>query len=644
MTSTRSWDEPRGPAASRAGSSGPVRVVVLATALAALLHLAWFLFVANSGGDLAAQDAWADFATRHPGSAYNLAWYGGMHTMSYSVLSPYVMALFGVRTTMVVAGTVSAALTALLLVRTRAVRNAFACSLAAVFGLVCNAVSGRVTFGLGLMFALGAVAVVFCGPWRGWAWSRWGWPRGSGRASGADGVGGADGPGGDAGLGAAGGASGLRAGRVARGAAVALLSGAATAASPVAGLFLGVVAAALFLRGRRTAAYAVGVPPVLVVAASALLFPFSGTQPNTLGTVLLPLVFGLLCLLAVPRSWRTVRAAAAVYAAGALLTWLVDSQIGSNVTRLPMLFAGVVLLAALPYAATRRARYGLLAALVVFHGWVGFKSVDDVRLTTPHTSWAAESARPLLAELERRGAGRARVEVVPARSHRESSALAPYVSLARGWNRQADLERNPLFYDGSLNATNYRAWLDRWAVRYVVLPTGTPDTGAREETALIEAGLPYLEPVWSDAHWRLFAVRDAAPLAAPAATVERAAADRITLRVTRPGTVLVKVPHSPWLSLVDERGERLPLASADGTGRGAESGAGSGAGGGSGAVGGAAGRDAGRDGGTPCLRKAARTADGDEWTELHAPAPGTYRLASPYTLFPRGTPCPRVVR
>ncbi|MFJ6993652.1 MFS transporter [Streptomyces sp. NPDC003090] len=550
----------------------PLGVIALATGLAALLHIAWFLFVANSGGDLAAQDAWADFAARHPGSAYNLAWYGGMHTMSYSVLSPYVMALLGVRTTMMVAGTVSAALTALLLVRTRAVRNPLACSLAAVFGLICNAVSGRVTFGLGLMFALAAVAVVFCGPWP--------WPRE------------------------------VRAGRLVRGAAAALSAGTATAASPVAGLFLGVVAAALFLRGRRAAAYALGVPPVLVVTASALLFPFSGTQPNALGTVLLPLLFGVLCLLASPRSWRTVRAAAAVYAAGAVLTWLVDSQVGSNVTRLPMLYAGVVLLAALPYAGSRRARYGLLAALVVFHGWVGFKSVDDVRLTTPHPSWAADSARPLLAELERRGAaGRARVEVVPARSHREASALAPYVSLARGWNRQADLERNPLFYDGSLNAANYRSWLDRWAVQYVVLPTGTPDTGAREETALIEAGLPYLEPVWSDTHWRLFAVRDAKPLAGPAATVERAAPDRITLRVDKPGTVLVKVPHSPWLSLVDQHGDRL---------RPPQEGASTNA---------------------PCLRKAARTADGDEWTELHAPTPGTYHLASPYTPFPRGTPC-----
>ncbi|WP_010473728.1 hypothetical protein [Streptomyces somaliensis] len=548
----------------------PVGVVVTAAVLAAVLHAGWFLFVANSGGDLAAQDAWAGFADRHPDSAYNLAWYGGVHTMSYSVLSPYMMALLGVRTTMMAAGTVSAALTALLLVRARAVRNPLACSLAAVVALLGNALSGRVTFGLGLVFALGAVAVVFCG--------RWPRPRAP------------------------------RPNRAVRGVTTALLAGTATAASPVAGLFLGVVAVALFLGGRRPAAYALGVPPVLVVAGSALLFPFSGTQPMAFGTVLLPLVFGVLCLLAVDRTWHTVRTASAVYAVGTLLVWLVDSQIGSNMTRLPMLFAGVVLLAAVPYAASRRARYALVAALVVFHGWVGFKSVDDVLVTTPHTSWSPQATRPLLDELERRGAERARVEVVPARSHRESSALAPYVTLARGWNRQADLERNPVFYDGSLTAASYRAWLDRWAVRYVVLPTGTPDTGAREETALIEGGLPYLDPVWSDTNWRLFSVRNAVPLAGPGTVVDRAAADRITLRVEKPGKVLVRVPYSPWLSLVDERGERLAPPEDSGAG--------------------------------PCLRRAARTADGDEWTELLAPSAGTYHLASPYTLPPRGTPCP----
>ncbi len=35
--------------------------------------------------------------------------------------------------------------------------------------------------------------------------------------------------------------------------------------------------------------------------------------------------------------------------------------------------------------------------------------------------------------------------------------------------------------------------------------------GAREEAALVAGGLPYLEEVWSDTDWRLFAVRDATP-------------------------------------------------------------------------------------------------------------------------------------
>ncbi|MFE1346127.1 hypothetical protein ACFW57_16275, partial [Streptomyces sp. NPDC058757] len=146
--------------------------VMVATGVAALLHVLWFFYFANSGGDLAAQDAWAEFVGRHPDSAYNLAWYGGMHPVSYSVVSPYVMSVLGVRSTMMIAGTLSAALTALILVRVPAVRNPMACSLAGVFAFLCNALSGRVTFGLGMMFALGAVAAVFCWPHR-WRRRRW---------------------------------------------------------------------------------------------------------------------------------------------------------------------------------------------------------------------------------------------------------------------------------------------------------------------------------------------------------------------------------------------------------------------------------------------------------------------------------------
>ncbi|WRQ83542.1 MFS transporter [Streptomyces sp. MUM 178J] len=564
--------------------------VPLTAAVAALVHLLWYVFLANSGGDIAAQDAWAEFAGRHPDSAYNLAWYGGMHPVSYSVVSPYVMSVLGVRTTMMVAGTVSAALTALILVRLRgrgrAVRNPVACSLAGVFAFFCNALSGRVTFGLGLMFALAAVAAFFCWPYR-WRRSRW-----------------------------------------AKAGTAAAFAGLATAASPVAGLFLGVVAAALFLNKRRPGAYAIGLAPVAVVALSAWLFPFSGTQPMSLATASLPVLFGVLVFLLAPAEWRTVRTGAAVYAVGTLLTWAVDSQIGSNVTRLAMLFAGVVLLAALPYAVPRsRKWYALVVAFAGLNVWIGFKGVDDMVRTAPTASWNREVA-PLVHQLQKVHAERGRVEVVPASSHREASALAPYVNLARGWNRQADMERNPLFYDKDkpLTSTDYRAWLNRWAVHYVVLPKGAPDSsGAEQEAELVGAGQPYLKEIWSDANWRLFAVEAPRPLADPPATVDHAGAGELRITVKSAGRALIRVPYSPWLSLVDENGKGVEPPQETRESREREDGPKS---------------YVNLHG---CLLEAEEDEAGDEWTELLAPEPGVYRLAAPYQI-PRGTPCPEELR
>ncbi|MET8923773.1 MFS transporter [Streptomyces sp. NPDC004623] len=561
--------------------------VLLTTAVAAAVHLLWFFFFANSGGDIAAQDAWAEFVGRHPGTAYNLAWYGGMHPVSYSVVSPYLMSVLGVRTTMMVVGTVSSALTALILVRVPAVRNPLACALAGVFAYLCNALSGRVTFGLGMMFALGAVAAVFCWPHR-WRYKRW-----------------------------------------AKAVVAAPLAGLATAGSPVAGLFLGVVAAALFLNKRRPGAYALGLAPVAVVVLSAWLFPFSGTQPMALGTLSLPFLYSVFVFFLVPRDWHTVRTAAAVYGAGTLLTYVVDSQIGSNVSRMAMLFAGVVLLAALPYTAPRTRRW--YALIVVFAGlnfWIGFKGVDDIVRTAPAASWNRELA-PLVNQLQKAGAERGRVEVVPASSHREASALAPYVNLARGWNRQADMKRNPLFYDDTLDPVNYREWLDRWAVHYVVLPTGMPDSGGEQEAALVEKGQPYLKAVWSDANWKLFRVLDPVPLADPPATVERAGDDELTIRVQSAGRVLIRIPYSRWLAVVDDEGRSVerPQETEESKKRSAED------------------SEAPKDftNAHGCLIKVEEDGDGDEWTELLAPRAGVYRLAAPYQLQP-GTPCPEELR
>ncbi|MGW5370964.1 MFS transporter [Streptomyces sp. NPDC004009] len=556
--------------------------VLSVTVLAGALHIIWFFTFANSGGDLAAQDAWAEFVGRHPDSAYNLAWYGGMHPVSYSVVSPYLMSVLGVRTTMMLAGTVSAALLTLVLLRSRVVRNPLWASLAGVLAFVCNAVSGRVTFGLGTMFALGAVAAVFCWPHR-WRHKRW-----------------------------------------AKALVAAPLAALATMSSPVAGLFVGLVAVALFLQKRRPGAWALGLAPSAVVAVSAWLFPFTGTQPMTFGSVVMPLLYGLLCLFLVPREWLTVRLTAGVYSLGVVLVWLISSQIGSNISRLPMMFAGVTLVAALPYTVPRsRKWYVTVLAFLGFAGWIGFKSVDDIVHTTPAASWARELA-PLVNQLQNVGAEKGRVEVVPARSHREASALAPYVNLARGWNRQADMERNPLFYDDTLNSANYHEWLQRWAVHFVVLPKDDPDGngGGERERTLLRRGMPYLRQVWGDANWQLFKVTDPSPLAEPNAVVDRAEQGEMTLQVRKPGRILIRIPYSPWLSVVDDKGKSLkPPQETEASKH--------------------------RDEGTPktyenvngCLTETAEDAKGDRWTVLLAPKAGTYHLAAPYQL-PRGTPCP----
>ncbi|HET9379388.1 MAG TPA: MFS transporter [Streptomyces sp.] len=559
--------------------------VLSVTALSGALHILWFFTFANSGGDLAAQDAWAEFVGRHPDSAYNLAWYGGMHPVSYSVVSPYLMSVLGVRTTMMIAGTVSAGLLTVVLIRSRSVRNPLWAALAGVFALFCNAASGRVTFGLGTLFALGAVAAVFCWPHR-WRYRRW-----------------------------------------AKALCAAPLAALATMASPVAGLFVGLVAVGLFLQRRRPGAWALGLAPTAVVAVSAWAFPFSGTQPMSFGSVLLPLVFSVLVCVLVPREWKTVRLTGGVYALSVVLVWLINSQIGSNITRLAMLFAGVVLLAALPFAVPRsRPWYALVVACAGFHVWIGVKSVIDIVHTAPAASWSRELA-PLVNELQEVRAERGRVEVVPARSHREASALAPYVNLARGWNRQADMERNPLFYDDTLNSANYHEWLKRWAVHFVVVPKDEPDgDGGERERALVQRGLPYLKQVWGDANWQLFEVTDPTSLAEPHATVLRAEQGEVTVEVARAGRILLRIPYSPWLSIVDDEGRSLePPRETEAS--------------------------LGRAEGTPktyenvngCLSETTEDAEGDRWTELLAPRPGVYRLAAPYQL-PRGTPCPQELR
>jgi hypothetical protein len=558
--------------------------VLVATSLAGVLHLLWWRLLAGPGGDMAAQDAWAAFAKAHPGSAYDLAWYGGMHPVSYSAISPYLMAFLGVRPTMVVAGTLSAGLLALLLERNRFVHRPMVPAVFGALALTGNAVSGRVTFGLGILFGLAALLVAFAWPEDGG--SRTVLPR-------------------------------LRI------VLLVLLTALTTAASGVAGLFLGLVAAALWLTGDHRLSYAVGLPPVAVVAVSAWLFPLQGVQPMAWYSAILPTVAGLAGVLLLPRDWRLLRVLASVYLVAVQLAWLVPSPIGTNIARLGLIFASIGLVATLPgkdwtrsFASRRSGRIvaaGLLgAALITSVSWQVVVAGRDAVSSRPPPSWSVD-LQPLIAQLEARDAELGRVEVVPTDSHRESTALAPYVNLARGWNRQADAARNRLFYrDQPLTADAYQRWLRRWAVHYVVLSTAKPDPAAVKEAALVASGLPFLEKVWSDDEWTLYEVRRPTPLVSEPAQLLDFDAAQITLYTPEPGPVVVRVAYSRWLGLVDTLGKPLPTP------------------------------EEGDLIVQPCLSGLASDRGienpRDNWLVLHATHAGIFRIGAPYKM-PRGSAC-----
>ncbi|WP_443333266.1 glycosyltransferase family 87 protein [Streptomyces sp. CB01580] len=503
------------------------RVPLLATALSVPLYAFWVAFLATGGGDLAAQVFWSGFVARHPGAPYSLSWYGGIHVGNYSVVAPQLMALLGVRTVTALSGVAASWLAAALFVRS-GMRNPLWPALVATLTLWFNVASGRSTFALGVALALVSCLVLTGG--------------------------------------------------ACRPVVAAVFSALATMASPVAGLFLLVVGAGRLLNREWRKAAVLCVPAVAVVGLTTLLFPFSGEMPMATSDVWKPVLFGVLLVVLAPREWRVLRLGAGVYAAGVVLTALVPSPVGSNVIRLAELFGAPVLLAALLAHGVRLWRkVALGAALALSLQWVTQHAVHVLEMSTPVPAWAT-GTKGVVAALDRLGADRTRVEAVPAIDHRETTVLGPHVNLARGWNRQLDVERGALFYDGSFSAESYRSWLDHWAVGYVVLPEGTPDWAAKEEAALVRGEPDWLRLVWRDPYWRVYRVERATPMVSGAgASVVGGDSAGLVVRARERGSLTVRVAYSPWLRA---------------------------------------------DGG--CLERAG------EWTRLRVPGAGDYRIGSSY--------------
>ncbi|MDT4994827.1 MAG: hypothetical protein QOH97_4719 [Actinoplanes sp.] len=475
----------------------------MAGCFAAALGLA-YLLLPRMGTDLAAQVARAGFFAEHGWTPIDLRWYAGVDQLGYSLVSQPVMAVAGVRLTGVLALAGAAVAFAALLRRTGAARPVLGAAFG-VTGIAGNLLSGRVTYGLGVAFAVTALLALTC-PRLRWA--------------------------------------------------AAVLALLASATSPVAGLFLGLAGVALLLSRRIGAGLLVATPAAVALAVSAGLFGDGGWMNISHTDALRAIVTSLVVAALVPR--RPVRIAGVLSAAGVLAAALAHTPVGLNATRLAVMFALPVLAgyADLPRPVVRLRRWRPVAlgvVLLAIAWWQPPVVIGDVRdLGNPSADPAYFAPLRQRLALERLTG---RVEIPPTRDYWEAASMGD-VPLARGWLRQADIDRDPLFFTTvpgaagtgvALTAGSYRSWLAERAVQFVAVPDAELSWAGRAEASLVAAGMPGLTPIWSDRHWQLYQVADPDPVVAPPATMVGQDAATITFDAPTAGDIVLRVRYYRWL-------------------------------------------------------------------------------------------------
>jgi MFS family permease len=521
----------------------------LASALTAVLGLA-YVIAAPPSTDLAAAAYRSDLFARVGFTLWDNSWYGGHHLPAYSLLAPALGAWLGPQLLNALAMVAATALFALLIdgcFPARATRiAAIWLALGASFALLAN----RVPYDLGLALGLGALLVL----------------RGASERSQRSG----------------------RLARLGRRAAALALAVLCAVASPVAGAFLALAGLAWTLRSRGANGWPRGWPVVFTLAALVpiglltLVFPEGGTQPFVASAFYPDIAAILLIAALIVRAKRErtgnpgegldpagadVRSEAVdrlllagtlLYALALLGSYAIPSAVGGNVDRLGALLAGPILACVL----TARHPRLLLLLAPLFLYWQLNAPLTDFASAASDPAVNASYYTPLLGELRTLGIGYAarpaRIEVVPSADHGEARWMAPHVMLARGWERQLDQQDGPLFYDEAstpLTPARYRAWLSEQAVSYVALPDAPLDYSAKGEAKLLRGGGPsYLREIWTSAHWRLFAVLGAAPLARAPAVLRSAGTDSFTLSEPRAANTIVRIRFTPYWAIVGGHG------------------------------------------------------------------------------------------
>ena len=467
-----------------------VAAAVLAAAVA-------ILALGLRGGDHPAHVFRLEFLERYGFEVWNNNWYGGHHIVSYGMLFS-VLAAGTSMAAIALASTVAPVVLFGSILRRAEVAYPRTATAAFGFLMIVNLYVGRLPFALGITLALLAVRLALARRW------------------------------------------GLAA---CAGVAVAL-------ASPLASAFLafalmawaasGDVHPAAVWRHPGTRLALVVATPVALLAA---LYPEGGRFPYRVDE----LVFGIACATAaclwLPRSERVLRLAFGGASLVALVLFVVPNPLGANWTRFAVL--GAPLLLAVP-------RTGLRIPLLAGIAMTLWQAIPLLSLpaTVADPSASRGFHRPLVDAIRTHADGPVRVEIPFTAGHWEAAFVAREVPLARGWQRQLDRKFNAQLYDDDLTHETYRAWLLDHGVSFVAVPDVALEEASERQAALIESA-GYLRLVWTNDDWDLYRLDDTPGVVTGPARLIEFAGNRVRLVVERPGDILLRVRHSPYLR-VDE--------------------------------------------------------------------------------------------